>query len=136
MGPVILCVLALGTACSPLTEWPASTPPAAVSPGNVVPERSDANPRSPGPPAPAPRYPVFTPITPVQGRVTLLNEKLRFVIVDFTFHQLPQPGQLLGLYRGAQRVGEVRISGPFRGQTVVADVMSGDARLGDQVRAD
>lgn len=135
MGPVILGVLALGTACSPLEEAPVSTRPAAVTTGGVAPEPT-AVPRPAGPTAPEPRYPVLTPITPVQGRVVFLNEKLRFVIVDFTFHQLPQPGQRLGLYRGATRIGEVRVSGPFRGQTTVADVMSGSARVGDQVRED
>ncbi|MBE7499803.1 MAG: hypothetical protein HS113_05740 [Verrucomicrobiales bacterium] len=135
MGPVILGVFALGTACSPLKESPASAHPAAVAPDGVAPAKPAA-PRPAGPPAPEPRYPVLTPITPVQGRVVFLNAKLRFVIVDFTFHQLPQAGQRLGLYRGTARVGEVRVSGPFRGQTTVADVMSGEARVGDQVRED
>lgn len=135
MGPVILGALALGTACSPLQESPASPRRAAVTPGGLATEKPAAS-RSAGPPAPEPRYPVLTPITPVQGRVVFLNEKLRFVIVDFTFHQLPQTGQQLGLYRGTTRIGQVRISGPFRGQTTVADVMSGEARVGDQVRED
>lgn len=135
MGPVILGVLALGTACSPGKESPASPRPAAVTPDGVVPEEPVA-PRPGGLPGPDPRYPVLTPITPVQGRVVFLNEKLRFVLVDFTFHQLPQTGQRLGLYRGTTRIGEVRVSGPARGQTTVADVMSGEARVGDQVRED
>lgn len=82
------------------------------------------------------RYPQVTPVTPVQGRVVFLNPRLRFVIVDFAFHRLPQLAQRLGVFRAGQRVGEVRISGPADGTTIVADVMTGEAAVGDLVRED
>jgi hypothetical protein len=85
--------------------------------------------------APA-RYPEVTPVTPVQGRVVFLNPKLRFVIVDFAFHQMPRLEQRLGVFRAGRRVGEVRISGPADGTRVAADVMAGEADVGDLVRED
>lgn len=77
---------------------------------------------------------MINPVTPVQGRVTFVNERLKFVIVDFTFHQLPRLEQRLGVYRRDVRVGEVKISGPADGPAIIADVMSGEAGIGDLVR--
>jgi hypothetical protein len=71
---------------------------------------------------------------PVQGRVVFLNPRLRFVVVDFAFHQMPRLEQRLGVFRAGRRVGEVRISGPVDGTRVVADVMTGEADVGDLVR--
>lgn len=80
--------------------------------------------------------PEAVPVTPVQGRVVFLNPRLRFVIVDFAFHQLPRLEQRLGVFRAGRRVGEVRISGPWDGTRVAADVMAGEADVGDLVRED
>ncbi len=79
-------------------------------------------------------FPQIIPVIPVQGRVVFLNPRLRFVIVDFAFHRLPLLEQRLGVFRDGRRVGEVRISGPADGTTIVADVMSGEAAVGDLVR--
>ncbi len=110
--------------------------PPVASPGPVPAGATNA----PAPPAaevgsPA-RYPEVTPVTPVQGRVVFLNPRLRFVIVDFAFHQMPRFEQRLGVFRAGRRVGEVRISGPADGTRVAADVMAGEADVGDLVRED
>jgi hypothetical protein len=68
--------------------------------------------------------------------VLSVNTRLRFVIADFAFHQMPQAGQRLTVFRDGQRVGEVRVSGPFDGSTAVADVMAGEAGVSDLLRAD
>ena len=130
MGMFLLAAAVTG--CSPAAAPPSASPNAAAP-----------SPASTGPPptrtnrvAITPRYPAINPITPVQGRVTFVNDRFRFVIVDFAFHQMPQLEQRLGVYRRDVRIGEVRISGPADGSTIVADIMSGDADLGDQVRED
>lgn len=118
------------TACSPSANSPSTgasqaTPSAArTTPADSPTNRVGA----------APRFPVINPVTPVQGRVTFVNQRLKFVIVDFTFHQLPRLDQRLGVYRRDVRVGEVKISGPADGPAIIADVMSGEAGIGDLVR--
>jgi hypothetical protein len=70
----------------------------------------------------------------VEGRVTLFNPLLRYVVMDFPLRGMPALEQRLGVYRDGQRVGEVKISGPVRDTTVAGDVMVGEARVGDEVR--
>lgn len=111
-------------------------PPSTASPGPTPVGRTNAPaPRAAEVGLPT-RYPEVTPVTPVQGRVVFLNARLRFVIVDFAFHQMPRLEQRLGVYRAGRRVGEVRISGPADGTRVAADVMAGEADVGDLVRED
>ena len=43
-------------------------------------------------------------------------------------------GQVFILYHGGLKAGEVKITGPQREHTVVADLSSGEARAGDEVR--
>ena len=128
--PGTLLVAVTVTACSPSAAPPTTNPYApAPAPARAAPQPARTN-RV----AITPRYPAINPVTPVQGRVTFVNARFRFVIVDFAFHQMPRLEQRLGVYRGGERVGEVRISGPADGSTIVADIMSGDAGAGDQVR--
>jgi hypothetical protein len=75
------------------------------------------------------------PLTGVSGRVVLVNEPLRYVVVDFGVSQLPPPLQRLGVFRDGKKVGEVRLSSQARGGNVAADVMAGEARVGDEVRS-
>lgn len=133
--------IALGTACrpEPVREGPVpartrrAAPPPSTKPSAGGMALSPAQPERPPPPAP-PRFPVVVPVNPVQGRVTVVNARLRFVIVDFAFSPLPALRAQLGLFRDHQRIGEVRISGPVNGTSVVADVVSGEAEVGDLVR--
>lgn len=124
----LLPVVLAGGSCAREGRAP-TFPPAAATPS--APAAAAASPAEE-----SGRYPEVTPVTPVQGRVVFLNAKLRFVIVDFVFHQMPQLEQRLGVFRGGRRVGEVRVSGPVEGTRVVADVMSGEAAVGDRVRAE
>ena len=70
----------------------------------------------------------------MSGRVVGVRDALRFVIVDFANGRMPQLDQRLNVYRQEQKVAEVKISGPYRGTTVAADITVGDAMLGDLVR--
>jgi hypothetical protein len=47
---------------------------------------------------------------------------------------MPQLDQQLNVYRLDQKVAELKISGPYLGTTVAADVTAGEAMLGDLVR--
>jgi hypothetical protein len=70
----------------------------------------------------------------VQGTVVFVNPGLRIVVMDFPIRRLPAMGQRLQLYREERKVGEVKVSGPIIETTAGGDVMSGEARLGDEVR--
>ena len=82
------------------------------------------------------RYPLITPLDTVFGRVISVNSPARFVVVDFFFHGLPDAEQRLGIYRQGRRVGEVRASVWAKGGRVAADLLEGDAQVGDEVRAE
>ncbi len=81
----------------------------------------------------APRM-IVTPDISLAARVVSYNEAGRFVVLSFPIGQMPRMGQTLFLYRGGLKTGEIRITGPERDNDVVADVIDGDAHMGDEVR--
>ena len=78
--------------------------------------------------------PSVRPVDAVTGRVIAVREPLRFVIIDFPAQKLPKLDQRLAVYRLDQKVAEIKISGPYLGTTVAADITAGDVREGDLVR--
>lgn len=74
------------------------------------------------------------PVTESAGKVASVNTNLRFVVIDFAFNPVPQLDQRLGVYRNGQKVGEVKISNQARNNIVAADIMAGEAKVGDEVR--
>jgi hypothetical protein len=68
------------------------------------------------------------------GKVASVNPVLRFVVLDFILKKMPVLEQRMGVYRQAQKVGEVKITGPERGGNIVADLLMGEAQVGDEVR--
>ena len=85
------------------------------------------------PPSPT-NKPAVRPADMLSGRVIAVRAPLRFVIVDFTSSRLPQLDQRLNVYRLDQKVAELKVSGPYLGTTVAADVTAGQALEGDLVR--
>ena len=79
---------------------------------------------------------VIFPITSGDGTVAKVNKKLRFAVLEFPLHPMPAIGQQLFLYRRGQKVARIKVTGPVRGQTVVADIVEGNAEENDEVRAD
>src|SRR5688500_9849946 len=78
--------------------------------------------------------PTVRPVDAVRGRVNSVRDDLRFVIVDFAGSKLPRLDQQLSVYRFDQKVAELKISGPYRGTTVAADITAGEPKPGDLVR--
>ena len=79
--------------------------------------------------------PVAAPgILPASGRIHALNPGLRFVVIDYTLGGLPPLQSLLHVYRGTERVGQVRLSGPERNGFAAADIVEGILQVGDEVR--
>src|SRR5688500_14548790 len=70
------------------------------------------------------------PVEAVRGRILSVNSQLRFVIADFPTRNLPHLDQKLGVWRMDHKVAEIKISGPYRGTTVAADITAGEVKPG------
>ena len=75
-----------------------------------------------------------TPDDSVLGRVSLVNENLRFVVLTYPLGQVPPVGNRMNVFRNGAIVGEVRITQPQRDDNTVADIVLGEAKKGDEVR--
>jgi len=72
----------------------------------------------------------------VAGEVSRVNPVGRFVVLSFPPDQMPVVDQPLSLYRRGSKVAEVKVTGPQRGNSIVADILSGAPEAGDEARAD
>jgi len=91
------------------------------------------------PAAPAPVAAPALIVTPAQtaaAHVLSVNESGRFVILNFAGGQPLPPGHYLALYRKGLKTAEVKISGPQQDDNTIADILSGEARKGDEARAE
>jgi hypothetical protein len=77
----------------------------------------------------------ITAVSGMAGRVALLNANLQYVVIDFSLNQLPEVDQRFAVFRQGKKVGEVKISGPVRDHNIVADIVAGEAKPGDEVQA-
>ncbi|HEX5397890.1 MAG TPA: hypothetical protein VFY06_02450 [Verrucomicrobiae bacterium] len=77
---------------------------------------------------------IVTPDTSLTAKVVRYEPTGRFVVLNFPVGQMPAIGQTLFLYRNGLKEGEVKVSGPQQESFVVADVIAGDAKVGDEVR--
>ncbi len=88
----------------------------------------------PFPSAPATNNLIVTPETRLVGKIVRVNAPGRFVVLNFPVGRLPILDQSLNVYRQGLKVGEVKVTGPQMDDNVVADLISGEAREGDDVR--
>lgn len=77
---------------------------------------------------------IVTPDNLLIGKVAVYNTAGRFVVLDFPLGRMPVIDQTLFVYRQGLKVGEVKVTGPERDHNTVADLVSGEARKGDEVR--
>lgn len=75
-----------------------------------------------------------TPEEGLHGRVASVNTGLRFVVLTFPIGQMPPVDDHLNVYRNGNKVAELKVTGPQRDDNTVADIVSGDAIAGDEVR--
>ncbi len=80
--------------------------------------------------------PRVTPDLRPVGRVALVNNEARFVVVNFPPGVVPQPGQPMNVNHRGLKIGEVRITGPQRNTDTVADLVTGEAYVGDEVKGE
>ena len=85
---------------------------------------------------PLEKFPRVTPVLESKGQVKALNSASGFVVIDFYLSQLPRIGQRMNIYRRGLKVGEVKISGPEMSRYIAADIVAGEAQVGDEARPD
>jgi hypothetical protein len=77
---------------------------------------------------------IVIPENALTGKVLRVNTEGRFVVLNFPIGKLPFIGQRLSIYRHNLKVGEVKVTGPQREDNIVADISTGEAGVGDDVR--
>ncbi len=100
---------------------------------------SEQPPMTPGVAATSPKPPavIVTPATGNRGRVTSVNPTARHVVVSYALGiPLPLVDQKLFVYRAGLKVAELKVSKERIDVNLVADIASGECRVGDEVRPD
>jgi len=69
----------------------------------------------------------------LSAKVASYNATGRFVVLSFPVNRMPRMDQTFFLYRAGLKVGEVKITGPQRDNNVAADLVTGEAQVGDEV---
>ena len=77
--------------------------------------------------------PIITPDFSLAAKVVSVNTIGRFVVLSFPASLMPRVDQTLFLYRAGLKTAEVRVTGPQQDNNIVADLVSGDAEVGDTV---
>jgi hypothetical protein len=78
---------------------------------------------------------IVTPENALVGKVATVNASARFVVLNFPLGKMAAVEQRLNLYRRGLKVGEVKVTGPQRENNIVADLVAGEAEVGDDVRS-
>jgi hypothetical protein len=74
----------------------------------------------------------ITPALGPVGRVEMVNVEGRFVILSLPQGYVPPPGQLWRITHRGLKIGRVKITGPQRELDTVADIIEGQANVGDE----
>ena len=120
--PCLLAVVLTVTGCGWFAKGGSSTPAYAPPADTNSPSGTNSNPV------------IVTPDTSPTGTVARVNSAARFVILTFPVGQMPPVGQLLYVYRHGLKVGEIRVTAPQQDDNTAADIVSGEAALGDEIR--
>jgi hypothetical protein len=79
---------------------------------------------------------IITPEGGATGTVVLVNAAARCVVLNFPLSRMPAVEKRLSLYRRGLKVGEVKVTGPQREDNIVADMIAGEAAVGDEARGE
>ena len=72
--------------------------------------------------------------TAANPRITMVHSEQRFVVIDFSTQAMPAIGKRLTVYREGKNRGEVQLTEPVRARFATADIITGEPRIGDEVR--
>ena len=86
---------------------------------------------------PKPTAIIVTPAEGNRGRIVSVNPTARHVVVTYPIGlALPAPDRRLNVYRAGLKVAELKVSKERIDVNLVADIASGECRVGDEVRPD
>jgi hypothetical protein len=77
----------------------------------------------------------FTTGNALVGKVAVVNNTARFVVLNFPLGKMAAVDQRLNVYRRGLKVGELKVTGPQRQDNIVADLVAGEAEVGDEARS-
>ena len=77
---------------------------------------------------------IISPEEGLTGTVSKVNAIGRYVVLTFPLGHMPALEQHLNVYHQGMKVGEVRVTGPQLDDNIVADILSGEAAVTDEVR--
>jgi hypothetical protein len=77
---------------------------------------------------------IVTPDNSLSGKVARVNEAARFVVLKFPVGRMAMVEQRLFVYHNGLKAGEVKVTGPQTDDHIVADLITGEAQTGDEVR--
>ena len=124
--PALALVLATGCA-----EKKAAYPPGSYAPRNSA-GTSAAS--TSGPASVTNNNLIITLDASATGKVARVNPSDRFVVLNFPLGHMPSLDQRLSLYRKGLKIGEVKVTGPQQDDNMIADLVAGEAEVGDEVR--
>ena len=78
---------------------------------------------------------IVTPEIVLVGKVVGVNAPGHFVVLNFPLGRMAALEQRLNIYRRGLKVGEVKVTGPQREDNTVADLVTGEAEVGDTARS-
>ena len=79
---------------------------------------------------------IVTPAKGTNGRIVRVNNGARFVVISYSFGDIPEVDRRLHVYRAGLKVAEIKITGPRRDTNTIADIVAGECQPGDEVRED
>jgi hypothetical protein len=85
-------------------------------------------------PAPVASKTIVTPDASLAAKVVQYNSIGRYVVLSFPAGKLPKAGDNLYIYHNGLKVAEVKTDTWQLNSYVVADLVTGDAQIGDEVR--
>ena len=110
----------------PVINPPVASPPAVANPPVATPPAAKVT--------PAKTNLIVTPAEGLAGKVVSVNSVGKFVVLSFPLAQMPAFEHHLNVYRRGLKVAELKVTGPKLDDTIVADVVQGNAEVGDDVR--
>jgi hypothetical protein len=75
---------------------------------------------------------IVTPAEGLSGKVSRVDLNLKYVVLSFPIGQMARLDQQLNLFRGGLKVGEVKVTGPQLNNSIIADIIAGEAQVGDE----
>ena len=80
--------------------------------------------------------PEITPDLRPMGRVQAVNSEGHFVVLSFASGFMPAMDERLGVFHAGEKTGEVKVTGPAREYNIVAEIVSGEPQVADEVKPD